>query len=164
MSLLVPEASSVLRTHCPDWDFTNPPLDPTEVTTKLLATMLYEDGIGIAAPQIGFSYRVFLMQVDGRTLVCFNPTVTAQSSETVVIKEGCLSFPGLRINVERAAEISVKYQTADGEFQEENLTGMLARCYLHELDHLNGTCFTERVSKLVLAMAKKRREKNGRKS
>lgn len=159
MKLLVPENSDVLRSETPLWDFENSPEDPVGLAALMYATMRLEDGVGLAAPQIGKSYRVFVMGDDTEFKACFNPRILNTGDEEVLSEEGCLSFPGLLLKVKRWAEIDVSYQNADGELIEERLSGLWSRCFQHELDHLNGVCFDQRVGKMTLEMAKKRRVK-----
>ena len=70
-----------------------------------------------------------------------------------------MSFLNLKLKVKRPEEITVEYQNAYGDILNEHLNGIEARCFLHELDHLDGICFTDRVSKMTLSMARKKREK-----
>lgn len=125
--------------------------------------MLADDGVGFAANQMGFLYRVFAMNIGATPRFYYNPEIIAQGDEIITVQEGCLSFPGLRINVKRPRTITVRYQDRDGEVHTEELTDLASRCFQHELDHLDGICFTDRVSKLSLDMAKKKRAKNERK-
>lgn len=160
---LVAENDRILKTIGVEWDFNNPPADAVEFSEGMLASMREERGIGLAASQIGLNYRVFVMETDGVVRICFNPQVTKYSEILAVYEEGCLSFPDLILKIKRPESISVKYQDATGQIHEEELTALAARCYLHETDHADGVCFTDRVSKLHLEMAKKRRAKTGRK-
>lgn len=121
--------------------------------------MLDQRGVGLAANQVGWGYRVFVMGGDGVAWFCFNPEIIEYSSSTSRAAEGCLSFPDLIIDVERPESVRVRYQDADGDFQTESLKGLWARCFQHELDHLNGVCFVDKVSSLKLNMAKRKRDK-----
>lgn len=159
MKLLVPEQNEVLRVKVPQWDFDNSVEDPVGLTALMYATMRLENGVGLAAPQIGKSYRVFVMGDDTEFKACFNPKILKHSDEEVTSEEGCLSFPGLLLKVKRWAEIDVSYQNSEGVLVEEHLTGLWSRCFQHELDHLDGVCFDQRVGKMTLEMAKKRRFK-----
>jgi peptide deformylase len=159
MSILIPEDSETLRMVCPEWDFANPPENATELATLMYTTMRMENGVGLAAPQIGRLYRVFVMGDELRFATCFNPEIISTSDEQVIAIEGCLSFPGLEFKVKRWAEIEVRYWTAAGELKEETLTGLWSKCFQHELDHLNGICFVDRVGAMTLNLAKKRRSK-----
>lgn len=159
MTLLVPEKSDVLRTATLPWDFKNPMEDAEALTSIMYATMRMENGVGLAAPQIGKAYRMFVMGDEHEFKACFNPCIIAVSEETELSEEGCLSFPGLLLKVSRHSVITVEYQTHQGELVQEELSGLWSRCFQHELDHLDGICFDQRVSKLVLERAKNRRKK-----
>ena len=120
-------------------------------------------GIGLAAPQVGIAQRMFVMgPQQGPHYVCINPEVVETGAE-VRAKEGCLSFPGLWLNISRPEWVQARYQTLDGSWVEQRFEGLLARCYLHELDHLDGGLFVERTSALGLKMARERQQKQMRK-
>jgi peptide deformylase len=161
MTELIPENSSLLREPCPVWDFNASPEDPETLVQHMYMVMLAEGGVGLSASQIGKLYRVFVMNDSqaGKSYSCFNPEIVEYSSEEVSMEEGCLSFPGLALEVKRAKEVTVRYQNINSEWVEEHLTGLMARCYQHELDHLNGICFVAKVSKLRLDRAKLKRSK-----
>lgn len=125
--------------------------------------MLEEGGVGFAANQMGFLHRVFTMNIGGEPKFYYNPEIVESGEEVVALEEGCLSFPDLYFKVKRPANVTVRYQDRDGEVHTEELTGLASRCFQHELDHLDGVCFTDRVSKLTLDMAQKKRAKNERK-
>lgn len=126
--------------------------------------MLEENGIGFSANQMGFLYRVFAMNIGNQTTFYYNPEIVNDESPSTLFREGCLSFPELYINVKRPETITVRYQDRTGQIHIEKMSGISARCFQHELDHLNGVCFTDRVSKLALDMAKKKRAKSERKN
>lgn len=161
MTDLVPEGSEVLWTACPPWDFEAPPADAETVAQQMHMVMHTEDGVGLSANQIGLLYRVFVMYdpETRQSFTCFNPEVTLVSQDVTMMEEGCLSFPGLRLKIKRPAEVHVRYQNISGDWVEEHLTGLMARCYQHELDHLNGICFVAQVGGLTLKMAERRRTK-----
>ncbi len=92
---------------------------------------------GLAATQVGVTQRVFLMHDKGEWCFIVNPEVLSESGSEKAY-EGCLSLPEISVLVERATTIEVRYQNVQGEVIEETLTGHPARCFLHELDHLNG--------------------------
>lgn len=120
-------------------------------------------GIGLAAPQVGIVQRMFIMgSQEGPHYVCINPEVIETGPE-VRAKEGCLSFPGLWLNISRPEWVQARYQTLDGTWVEQRFEGLLARCYLHELDHLQGSLFVDRTSGLGLKMARERQQKQMRK-
>lgn len=101
-------------------------------------------GIGIAAPQVGASYRVVYIDIpDEFTGVLVNPKILEESEKTDCVPEGCLSFPGLVRNVIRPIFVEIKYQTIKGGKQKLLATGLLAQCILHEIDHLNGVLLVD---------------------
>ena len=99
------------------------------------------------------------MGADDEYVAFFNPEVTHVSHEMAHIVEGCLSFPFLGLRITRPAEIKVKYQDFTGAEKTATFSGISARCFLHELDHMNGVVYTERVKPLALAMGIKKRNK-----
>ena len=105
---------------------------------KMHRFMLQENGIGLAAPQIGISQRIFVMQTQGWQRACFNPEITDASKNLVDFDEGCLSFPGEYCTIKRPDWIDVRYQDWQGQWHSERFSGILARCFQHELDHLDG--------------------------
>ena len=110
----------------------------------MLEFMRTKQGIGLAAPQIGLSKRLFVMEIAGQTRACFNPEITDVSPEVEEMAEGCLSFPGRSCTIKRPREISVRYQNYRGDWYTERLDGLMARCFQHELDHLDGIIMQDR--------------------
>jgi len=121
--------------------------------------MFTKGGIGLAAPQVGVSKRIFIMGNEEKLIVCINPEIVSGTGE-IKDTEGCLSFPGLWLHVKRYEKVIAKYQTMNGETTQEEFDGLMARVFQHELDHLNGVCFVEKVGKLSLKLANARRAKN----
>jgi peptide deformylase len=111
---------------------------------ELRRFMIEQNGIGLAAPQIGVSRRVFVMETQGWQRACFNPEILATSSESVDFDEGCLSFPGEQCIIKRPDWIDVKYQDWEGKWHSERFSDLLARCFQHELDHLDGITMWDR--------------------
>lgn len=121
-------------------------------------TMKHADGIGIAAPQVGKSLRIVI--VDGEDLaedmpelkgfkrVMINPEITFESKETAEYSEGCLSVPNIHADVVRPRQIKVRYLNEKYEEVEEEFNGFGCRMVQHELDHLDGHLFTDRVSQI----------------
>ena len=138
-------------------------LDTHALETKMIEIMKLYSGMGIAANQVGFDRRVIIVQPKGQEPIgMFNPEIVSQEG-TCSDEEGCLSFPGLFIKVERSDNITVKYLDKDQNSCTITLNGMDAKCVQHEIDHLDGICFVTRVSRLKLDLARKRQRKyNGR--
>ena len=100
----------------------------------------------------------------GEIISCFNPKIITQSDTEIVIEEGCLSYPGLWLKVKRPDGIEVEYEDKNGELQSKAMFGLECRIFLHEYDHMEGTDFTKKVSKIKLDRAKKRQSKMLKKS
>jgi peptide deformylase len=153
--------NSILRTPTPEWDF-NSGQDAEQLEKDLIETMFSFDGIGLAAPQVGISARVFVMGYRGNPETAqafFNPLVVKTVSEVDDLEEGCLSFPGIYVNIKRPRKILARWQNSKGEWQESEFDGYNCKCFLHELDHLEGIVFQDRVSTLKWAMAVKKSKK-----
>lgn len=109
--------------------------------------MIRDHGMGLAAPQVGVSLRVFIVSIDGEPLRVFiNPKITAASEQTSEYEEGCLSFPGLYFNVTRPAAVEVGASDVLGRPFKLSADGILARVIQHEYDHLEGVLFIDRIS------------------
>lgn len=154
---LLPDDHPMLRQELETFDFNNPPTDPVELVNNLIETMAEYKALGLSANQCGLPYRVFVMW-SNPTKICFNPRVVDQTTEEVYLDEGCLSFPNLFIKIKRPKIIKVRYQDINGDMQNEKFIGMTARCFLHELDHLNGVVFTSRANSVHLARAKNQKK------
>ena len=126
---------------------------------QLKLTMKTYNGLGLSANQCGFSFRMFVMGSDEFQMLCVNPKIVDVFDEPVKMREGCLSFPGLYLNVPRYNRIQVEFVNELGEVKNTLLEGISAQVYQHELDHMNGIVYTEKVGPLSLQMAKKRQSK-----
>lgn len=152
---LVKSTHPLLTTELEPFDFENPPVDPSELANHLIDVMDKHNGIGLSANQLGLPYRVFVMRTEPR-LVCFNPLITFESDEQSVLEEGCLTFPSLYVKIRRSTWIRTKFMDVNGELQTEKFGGITARCFQHELDHLNGIVYLSRASNLNLQRAKRK--------
>ena len=146
------------------WDFDKEELDPEKLEFDMCNFMLNHNGIGLAANQLNIKKRVFAIgskNVPGfpEPFCVFNPVILEASEEHVLDKEGCLSFPGLWLHLQRPKMIVAQYQNSKGETKEAKVEGYLAKCFQHELDHLNGICFVDKVSRLKLQLAMKKLKK-----
>ena len=112
---------------------------------SMLDLMRRKKGIGLAAPQLGMSRRLFVMEIGDQQRVCFNPEITERSANLEDYPEGCLSFPGKSCIIKRPDEIAVRYQNHRGDWYTERLAGLMARCFQHELDHLDGIVMQDRL-------------------
>jgi peptide deformylase len=118
-------------------DFTFP-WKNQRLAKNLLEFMISQNGIGLAAPQVGISQRVFVMKIGLRSWACFNPQIMEHSNDLTNFDEGCLSFPGDQCTISRPHAVKVRYHTATGDTVQEELLGLASRCFQHELDHLDG--------------------------
>jgi peptide deformylase len=110
----------------------------------MLEFMRRNNGIGLAANQIGVSRRLFVMEIGGWRRICFNPEIVQASPDLVSWNEACLSFPGDQCIIKRPQWVDVRYQSADGVCHTERLAELLGRCFQHELDHLDGVTMWDR--------------------
>ncbi len=133
---------------------------------RLFATMYAAPGIGLAAPQVGVSLRLAVIDLhpdDVPTpLVLINPEIVGVSETWAAREEGCLSLPGHYADVSRPAQVRVKYTDADGAQHEVEADGLFAACLQHEIDHLDGVLFVDHISALkrnmiLRKMAKERK-------
>ena len=122
-------------------------LDRREMSRILKENMTHYEGVGLSANQIGIGERVFIMMLNmetEETITCFNPRIIKRYEDDVWCEEGCLSFPDEIINIQRPNRIIVKYEDEDKKDHKIKLSGMAARVFLHEFDHLEGIVFTQR--------------------
>ena len=161
---LVRHPNPILKQRAVDWDF-NQQTNAEEVEQEMLQIMKACNGRGLAANQVGLLSRVFVMRTaDGREFGLFNPVIKFSSEVVQEGEEGCLSFPDLWLNVKRPVAVDVEYLDRTGKECTISFVDIDARCCLHEMDHLNGVCFTDGLSPLKLALAikkQKKRKRNG---
>ncbi len=160
---LLPENDPLLKTVCHPFDFSQPVFDPVMTVKDMTFLMRQQHGIGLAAPQVGLPYRLFIVVNDDEVLACFNPEIIETAKETLRSEEGCLSFPDLWLKIIRPQWLTGRYQDINGEVIEKRFVNLYSASYQHELNHLDGICFTSLVGPLALKMALNRRIKRGRK-
>jgi peptide deformylase len=136
-----------LKNKCQDFDFSNSPFDPIEFAQELVKTMYENNGMGLAANQVGYPFRVFAMRGHPENFVCFNPKIVQLSETMVLLEEGCLSYPGLIVKVKRPQHCKVRFTTPNGDTITRQFTGMTARIFQHEFDHLDGIRFYDKANK-----------------
>ncbi len=139
------------------------PIDPEypdlkEIVANMYETMYAANGVGLAAPQVGLSIRLFIVdatpfdddepQLKGYKKTFINAEILEERDEPWSFNEGCLSIPGIREDVQRKKTIRMRYRNESFEQVEEEFTGILARIIQHEYDHIEGTLFTDRISPL----------------
>ena len=156
---LITETDPILKQKAENWDFENH-VNAAVIEQEMLEIMKANNGIGLAGNQVGLLRRVFVLQLqDGREIGCFNPWIMIGDNNLINGQEGCLSFPNLWLNVPRHNKITAAYLDNTGKQCIIELEGIDARCFQHELDHLDGITFTEHVSNLKLQMARKKQRK-----
>ncbi len=117
----------------------------------MLQSMYSAKGIGLAGPQVGISKELLVIDINfedsaAEPLILINPEITAFGSTLTTYEEGCLSIPGIYLNVVRPSTIKLKFRDEMGRPRKMNADGLLARCIQHEVDHLRGVLFVDRVT------------------
>jgi len=134
---------------------------------QMIETMYASEGIGLAAPQIGISKRIIIVETSdnpravvregkdkpfkkaqGKPLGFLNPVITKKSGKPVIEEEGCLSLPGIFVRVKRSEKITLECQTTEGKVVKIEAGGLIARIFQHEIDHLNGKLIIDHLSPL----------------
>jgi peptide deformylase len=154
MTQLVEANDPILNAPLEPFNF-NGDVDPLEVANTLYEKLSEYNGLGLAANQIGLPYRVFIMR-GNPCIVCFNPKIVDASTSQIVLEEGCLTYPDLYVKIRRPAMIKVRYTNELGQTKTEKFAGITARCFQHELDHLNGVNYLNRANKYHLDKAKQK--------
>lgn len=152
----------ILAEKMPEFNFFNPIMDPKELEKNMIEFMFANNGIGLSANQVGVNARVFTMghkDSAKNALALFNPMILDVHEDVFDIEEGCLSFPNIFVKVKRPAAVYARWQNNIGEWQQGEFNGYDCKCFLHELDHLEGITFKDRVSNLKWNMAVKRGKK-----
>lgn len=160
---LVSQYDSILKTPCEPVDFeTMPGQNIAYLSMSLMETAKHHNGLGLSANQVGVGVRMFAIQMmeEGKVYCLINPKVVAISEQKQRINEGCLSFPGLFLTIERPNWVEMEYQAANGQVMQKRFEGIYATCALHELDHLDGKVFTDLVPKTRLTIAKGKVKQN----
>jgi len=157
---LFDENHPMMKQRIPEYNITllpNPVM--TNTINRLKMTMKLYNGLGLSANQCGVFERVFIVGNEEIVIVCINPKLIKASDDLIKDNEGCLSFPGLFLKVERASSVEVEYYDYQGKKYNTTFTGLTARCFLHELDHMNGITMDKHAKPLALKMAKEKQGK-----
>ncbi|MEL6168352.1 MAG: peptide deformylase [Pseudomonadota bacterium] len=139
--------------------------DIRRLADDMLETMYDAPGIGLAAPQVGVSQRILVMdcvkdeELPARPLVLINPEITWKSEEKNTYEEGCLSIPEHYADVIRPAEVSVRWTDLEGAAQKERFDGLWATCVQHEIDHLDGKLFIDYLTPLKRQLITRKMQK-----
>jgi peptide deformylase len=147
--------SKFLHQPVPDITFKRPSVN-LQIANLLYKFMIEQQAIGLAANQVGRQDRVFVMCTQGQRRVCFNPEIVSTEQDLELDFEGCLSYPKQYIKVARPHTINVKYYNHHGIAVHETLTDISARCFQHELDHLNGITMHQRHKEQLNVSSKSR--------
>lgn len=144
----------ILRKKAKDFDLNDKQIH--SLIDDMFETMYEASGVGLAAPQIGLSKRLFVIdanpfededpELKGFKKVFVNPQIVKESGEEWLFNEGCLSIPGIREDVSRKAIINIRYYNQDMKLVEESYMGLAARIIQHEYDHIEGILFTDKLS------------------
>jgi peptide deformylase len=136
-----------------------------QLAADMIEVMYDEPGIGLAAPQLGEAIRLIVMDTgwteddaEKKPSVMLNPEIIAREGE-ITWSEGCLSVPDFNADVERSARVRVRYQDLEGDTHEEEASELRAVCFQHEIDHLDGLLFIDRISRLKRSLYTQRRKK-----
>ncbi len=116
------------------------------LVSEMIETMDANEGIGLAAPQVGVMKRVVVIKVDGKDIPLVNPILVRKGREKDVLEEGCLSLPGRLMEIKRPVKVEATAFDLDGNEIDLELEGLPARIFQHELDHLDGKLILDRVS------------------
>ena len=135
--------------------------DRKELTESMFECMKKFHGIGLTANQVGLPFNMFVAGghpsiENGKSIAMYNPMILSVGVEEIMMKEGCLTYPYVFLNVKRPRKVVMKYEDAEGKTQEAHLDGMMSRICQHEYDHTIGRNFTEHVSKFKLKRAQEK--------
>lgn len=157
---LYDENHPMLKRSIPEYELSRLP-NPvmTNLVSRLKMTMKMYSGLGLSANQCGVFERVFVIGNDDMVIPCINPKVIRIVGAVEKNREGCLSFPGLFLNIERPLSIDVEFYDVNGKLINTTFEGLTARCFLHELDHMNGVRMVDYVKPLALKMARQKQQK-----
>lgn len=162
---LIVEPDPILKQRAEDWIFGTDE-NPEQLEHEMIQLMKTFRGRGLAGNQVGLLKRVFTIHLEHHPdkpdpFAMFNPKIVSVDDTAPLVEgeEGCLSFPNLWLKVKRFKAVVVEYLDKHGNKCIIELSGIDARCFLHELDHLNGQVFTEHVSQMKLMLARKKQRK-----
>jgi len=156
---LYDENHPMLKVQVPDYTNVLPNHNMELLIKRLKMTMKLYGGVGLSANQCGVFERVFVIGTDQFQIACINPRIVGKSPSTIKENEGCLSYPGLYVKVDRPDWVEVEYTNENGELIQTRLDGVTARCFQHELDHMNGIRFIDKVGPVAIQQARRKQEK-----
>lgn len=156
---LYDENHPMLRVQIPEYKGQLPNHNMELLIKRLKLTMKLYGGVGLSANQCGVFERVFVIGHEEFSIACINPRIVGKSPTTKKDNEGCLSYPGLFVNIDRPDWVEVEYTDENGKLVQQKLEGVTARCFQHELDHMNGVRFTDLVGPAALMVARRKQAK-----
>ena len=160
--LLEPEHKLLLH-PLPEITAETEPESRQELLDNMVETMKHYGGIGLSANQCGIPIRMFVFGDNENYVPCFNPRIIETAGELIPIEEGCLTYPGLFVKIFRPDMVTATFEDENRELHKETFTGLMARVFLHEMDHMEGIDFTSRAGKMALDIAKRKRLRGQRK-
>lgn len=163
MFSLVSETDPILRQKLEPFDFDNPPVDPKDLFEQMKEAMMKNNGLGLSACQVGLPYRMFVLgdpSNEDSIFPVFNPLIVDTSEDVILLEEGCLSFPMLYLKIKRYESVRVRFADVNGEIETQKLSGLTARVFQHEFDHMEGVLFIERANLYHLENGRNKRKKN----
>lgn len=151
----------ILRQPTIPWDhFKYPPKESQSLAFSMAETLTTLGGIGLSANQVGLKHRLCVINMGNEIWTMFNPVIIDHNLTPATYSEGCLSYPGLYLKVPRYNHIKVKFQATYGQEVIQEFDGLTAVCVQHEIDHLDGIMYTDKVSPIKLEQAKRKVKKN----
>ena len=158
---LVDYYDPILRTPTQRWNhFDHDPKESEFLAFSLAETMSHYGGLGLSANQVGLPHRICVINMGSEIWTMFNPEIIDHGMTPSKYQEGCLSYPGLYLKVPRYDHIKVRFEATYGQEVIQEVDGLTAVCIQHEIDHLNGIVYTDKVSPIKLDQAKRKVKKN----
>ena len=155
---LLPEDNILL--HQPTKEFIFDSSEAKKISNDLIATLKKYKAFGLSANQCGIEYSIFVMGHEDNYITIINPKIIEQSNNIITMQEGCLSYPGLVLGINRPEYVVMKFTNINGEEVLQRFEGLTARIALHEFDHLHGITFNSKAKPLALKNGLKKREKH----
>ena len=144
---LVSKDDPILTQKCEPIDLTEPPFDLIEFSQELVKFMYDNNGVGLAANQVGVPYRIFAMRGAPQNFVCINPRIVQPSEQLITLEESCLTFTGLYVKIKRSQHVRVRFITPNGDVRTDTFTGMTARIFQQQMDYLDGILYHTRANR-----------------
>ena len=156
---LFSENHPMLGKAIPEYTQALPNPNMNTLVKRLKMTMKQYAGLGLSANQCGVFERVFVIGSEHFQFACINPKIVEKSAEMEKDNEGCLSYPALYLKIERPSWIMASFYNENGEKVEMRMEGLTARCFQHELDHLNGIRFVDHAGPVAMRLARQKQQK-----